>query len=172
MGKKIKTNGTENSKALIEVNKHYNKKKGIIKVPGNKKKEKMERALCCHAFFTKKGNLRPTLIKDTDDDGSAILRCEACGQYFHPKMLTKKQVNHLVKDLKDYNNNIKYIAVRYGAGPKVVDFFANVSAMMLNYAKLANRVTKMAKKTKSFKNKKKDQAARSNPGDWSRIRRR
>lgn len=166
---KKKANNTMNARAIVVLKKHMKHMKIKHK---NKKERRTLMNMCCHVYFKKNGKMRSALIPGKDENGRSIMCCEVCHQIFHTHLPSSEEIKEqIVGPMKDINNQMKYIAAMYGAGPKTLDYFATVGAYLGNYSKNAIKMVKFAKKKKDFDQKKKKKKFESSEmGDWSRLR--
>lgn len=154
------------------------KKEGCIKVVSNninkkgelrgksKKETKILKKACFHHKITKKGHLKPTIY----NNGDGVCTCLTCGASFPTKIATKEELEEMIKKVRQYIEQLKFMAASAGFVDKGLEEY--ILMLQIYLSKLDNlycRITKSVRKKENFsKNKKKKNNGGSNSslGGW------
>jgi len=149
------------SKALLMVSRSTTKK-GLLKGK-NKKETKNLRAICPHHKITKNGNIKKMLEVSND-----YCICLMCGARFPASLFKNDEIEEIVGDMKELNNQAKFLATATNAGNQMNDYFAEMGARLRTYKKNVIKVRNVADRQQNVKkkNKKRDSYGSSQYGKW------
>lgn len=137
------------------------------KIKGHNKKEtKLLKGICPHHRVNKKGKQVPTIYNNGD-----YCICTMCGEKFPADFYQKDEYKNILRDVREMNNQAKFMAVATNSGEKTVSYFCQFGGMLSSYSKMFKRVTHVAAKQGSVKSKKKKHNNGSNQyGSWGQRR--
>lgn len=161
---------TQNSMALQNASKIY-ARKGKLKGK-NKEQTKMLKDSCVHHVINAKGKIKsktfPTDIMDpVTGVKEKVMVCKMCKTRINPEPYSNKDIKRAVKELKDINNQMKFLAVAVGCGAKATDFCATFGTELRKYETVAKRINSITQKKNAIKADKKDHKS-EDFGSWSR----
>lgn len=138
---------------------------GSLKLKCGKKEKKILKAGCPHHYLGKKGKPKAALERCGD-----VTRCKICGERIHIKFYTDEDVKNAIQEVKDINNQAKYIAVASGYGSSASDYFGELGVNLQKYPKTYRKLRdsiKKRSKIKKNKNQNKNRSGSSQFGSWS-----
>ena len=136
------------NKSVVKITKALTKKG---KLKGNNKKEtKMLKHICPHHKINKKGKVVPTIFNNGD-----YCVCTMCKHKFPASFYTNDEYDEAIGTMTEMNDQAKFMSVATNAGDNMVDYFANMGAMLGTFKKNAKKLRNVAEKQGSVKQKKK-----------------
>lgn len=148
------------AKSVVKVTKCLNKK-GKLK-GSNKKETKLLKGVCPHHKINKKGKVVPQIFNNGD-----YCICTMCQYKFPASFYTNDEIKDTVSDMKEMNNQAKFMSVATNSGDNMIDYFGQFGAMLESYTKNAKKLRNVAEKQGTVKSKKKKRNNGSNMyGSW------
>jgi hypothetical protein len=136
-------------------------KKGKIK-GGSKKETRMLKGMCGHHYYNRKGKKIPTFITNGD-----YCYCTMCKGRFKSDYYKNEEIIDIIDNTIELNNQMKFIAIAVGAGDKAIKFTAEHGSLLIDAKKLYIKLTNVARKQGTVKEKKKKHAYGSSMyGSW------
>lgn len=131
----------------------------------NKKETKALKGSCVHHFLNKHGKVKKSIIPGHDNN----LLCPMCKAEFPAEFYTNDRISEIVDEMIMLNNQNKYMSVAINSGNDMVEYFAQMGAMLAFYKKNAKKVRNVAEKQGTVKTKKNHKRNGSSVyGSWGR----
>ena len=149
-------------KAVIQITKNLSKN-GKLKGKNKKETKALKAAFPFHKL-NKKGRLVPTTFIQ---HGYNI--CTVTNKKFPARFFSKEEIKDRLDNMEELINQGKFFAVATNAGDGMVDYFCKIAVEFSRFKKNFKKVSKIATKQSSFKDKKKNKHndVSSSYGSWN-----